>query len=456
MVPIKSMKNTIFLIVFLIQAICAFSQNNVLENRLSSLIVPIEIDLSSIERTINSEIPIKIYEDLSFSNNNNDNLQLIVTRIGNLKFNNKEEGLLTYTVPVYIVAKQRISLLGLEKIVDTNFKMEVGFSTKLGFNPDWSTNSTTISDGFKYITRPLVAVSGSYKVDISEIISRVIDNNQTSIAKLIDNELEKGLHFKPYIEKVWNSLQEPILVSDEYESYIQIRPKNVNVAPIKTSATKIIFTIGLDAMLYNQIGGVLNSVSPITEIPNLSLVKFMKDGFQLNLLNLIDFGKASELAFDSIKEEEFKFNKDKYKIKIDALRLSENKGKLDIDLQIVGSFRGRVLLEGTPYISPEKDKILLKDVEFSLKSRNILHKTAAWLVESRLEKALEENLILELNPIYLALMDQLIVEFNQEFSPGLRSQCSLGKVGVTDIVIKQEGIVCSLGIGGVLKMKYNN
>lgn len=450
------MKNLIIFLAFLFHNVCLVGQNTAIENKLSSLIVPIEIDLVSIERAINSEIPMKIYEDLSFSNNDNDNLQLIVTRIGDLKFNNKEEDLLTYSVPVNIVAKQRISLLGLEKIVSTSFKMEVGFSTKLGFNPDWSTNSTTISDGFKYISRPLVTVTGSYKVDISEIISRVIDNNQTSIAKLIDKELEKGLHFKPYIEKVWKSLQEPILVSDEYESYIQIRPKNINVAPIKTSATKVIFTIGLDAMLYNQIGGVLNSFSPQTEIPNLSLVKSMKDGFQLNLLNLIDYGKASELAFDSIKEEIFSFNKDKYKIRIDALRLSENKGKLEIDLQIVGSFKGKVILDGTPYVSAEKDKILLRDIEISLRSKNILHRTAAWLVESRLEKALEENLVLELTPIYLALMDQLIVEFNQEFSPGLKSQCFLGKVGVTEIEVKQEGIICSLGIGGVLKMKYNN
>jgi hypothetical protein len=76
-------------------------------------------------------------------------------------------------------------------------------------------------------------------IPITPIVANILDKQHATFAKQIDDQVTSALDMKPYALQVWNILNTPIQVSEEYESWLKIQPSSIQMTPLKTNKTGI-------------------------------------------------------------------------------------------------------------------------------------------------------------------------------------------------------------------------
>ena len=166
---------------------------------LSTINLPISLEIADLEESINNQFKGVIYNDNSFENNNDDNLILRVTKIGDFKISAKGDKV-NIIAPLEVYVKGRLKKdffsmfdqdFGIDKSQEATFKLDVQVSTKLNLNQDWDI-ITKSEAGFQWRERPYLEL-GPIKIPIGSVIESVVNNQIADINKKLDNEITKNI-----------------------------------------------------------------------------------------------------------------------------------------------------------------------------------------------------------------------------------------------------------------------
>src|SRR5690606_37261285 len=79
------------------------------------------------------------------------------------------------------------------------------------------------------------------------------------------------------------------------------------------------------------------------------------------------------------------------KVTVQKVNLWQNEGKLIIALDLLGSVNGTIYLSGYPQYNRVTHEIFFDKLDYILNTKNILIKSANWLVQGKVLKKIEEN-----------------------------------------------------------------
>jgi hypothetical protein len=125
---------------------------------------------------------------------------------------------------------------------------------------------------------------------------------------------------------------------------------------------------------------------PITKLPNLKLTQNIDDGFDVNLLTTIPYTYIEETAKKQLLNQTFKDGK--RSLTIDDVKIYGSYERLIVEATVHGSIKGTLFFTGKPVYNPENKAIEIENLDFELKTKNVLHSSAAWLFESKIRKEL--------------------------------------------------------------------
>lgn len=219
----------------------------------STIAVPIDIDYVDIERMLNQSVTGLIYEDNSYADNDQDEFKIKVWKKGNITIKPNTTNQLKISVPLKVWAEKGIGALGYVSYQATEFELILNFKTVFSIRPDWVIKTVTTPDGYTWVTKPVL----KYKyvdVPITPIVANVLDKQHPMFAKKIDEQVVTALDMKPYALQVWNLLNTPFQLSEEYESWLTIRPSGVQMTPLKAQKNNIVSTIGLNVISETSVG----------------------------------------------------------------------------------------------------------------------------------------------------------------------------------------------------------
>lgn len=209
------------------QAVCVPAEAAKLQ---SAITVPIQIPLSEVEKMVNSTLQGLIYEDNSYTDNDNDNFKVKVWKQGNLSLTPNAANQFQISVPLKVWAEKGYGAFGYNTYKDCTFEMEIRFKTSFNIAPDWSVKTVTTPAGYKWITRPVLDFAG-VKIPITPIVEKILDQNYAEFSRTIDDQIKQNLNFNTYALQAWNLVQQPYLVSEEYKSWMLITPIGVRMTP---------------------------------------------------------------------------------------------------------------------------------------------------------------------------------------------------------------------------------
>lgn len=415
----------------------------ILAKKPSIISIPIDISVDDIQGMINKKMPELLSEDNSFEDNNNDELKSKVWRKGDLVFSNITNDLLTYEVPLKVWIEKRVGGLGVYSYPSTSFEMKLKFSTKFAIKTDYNILTTTTSLGYDWISKPVLK-TGLVDIPIGPVIGKVLDSKLKTYAAEIDKTIMDGFKIKPYVLDAWNMARQPILASEEYKTWIKIEPLEVLATPFRSEKRNIKATLGLKLMVETLVGKPDLDIKKVANIPNLKYVSAIADIFEVQLFNVITYEAATEISQKLFVNQKYEFKDGKYKIEILDINVSADSNYLVLKTKTKGSFKGDIYIKGIPAYDPARNMVILTKTQLDVKTKNFLHKSAAWLLEGYMEKKIEKEFGMPLQEIMDIGKASVLQSINKEYAKGVKMKGDVISIVPADVRCSPEGIIATV------------
>ena len=417
----------------------------------SSITMPVKIPLSEIGNMINTSVPTLIFQDDSYTDNNNDQFKVKVWKTRPIRLVGGTKQNLLIEVPLKIWAEKGIGTLGLYNYQSTTFETVMYFNTQLTFNNNWTMATKTSPMGFKWITKPVLDY-GRIKVPITSLVESSLKKQQADFSKTIDEMMLKQLNFQQYAIMAWNQFSEPVEVSEEYNTWLKITPVSVNITPLTFYGNRIDANIGIDTYSETFTGRKPASSPLIKTITNFNYVQQLPQNFLLQTTVNIPFSEATAIAEKAFLGKEFDFREGKSKVKITSINVFGEDDRIVIEAETEGAIEGTSYITGIPVYDEVKRKIVLSDTKFKLKTKNILYKTATLLFQGKIVKMIEDEYGIPTAELEDSSKKSIEETFNKEYYKGLKMNGKVFKLKPSKIILNPFGITAIIDTQAQLEL----
>lgn len=420
----------------------------------SAITMPVKIPLSEISQLINSNVPALIFEDNSFTDNDNDQFKVKVWKTRPIRLVGGTKQNLLIEVPLKIWAEKGIGTLGVYSYQNTTFETVMYFNTQIIFNNNWTMQTKTSPMGFKWVTKPVLDY-GRIKVPIASFVESSLVKQQAEFSKTIDEMMAVQLNFQQYVIMAWNQFSEPFLISDEYNTWLKITPISVQITPLIFYGNRIDANIGIETYSETFTGRKPAASSMITNIANFNSVQQLPQKFRLQTTANIPFSEATAIAEQIFLNKEFDFRGGKSKIKITEIRVYADEDRVMLEAHTEGAVNGVSFVSGIPVYDPAKRKIVLSDTKFKLHTKNILHKAATLLFQKKIVDMIEEEYGIPTDELEDASRKSIEETFNKEYYKGLKMHGKVYQLRPSQIMVNPWGITAVIDTSAQLELIVN-
>lgn len=416
--------------------------------------IPFYFNTNDIQKTINSKLTGLLYEDNSFENNDMDNLMVKAWKKEDFSLS-LENNTLGYRIPLKLWIKVR---WGFEKfgvkLYDTKeieAEIALKFKTTFYLNNDWTITTYTSSEGYEWLSKPLVKL-GNVDIPITTIANTILNKNKNLLSNEIDKAIKNNLNFRKYIQDIWNILQKPLLINEEYKVWLKLNPQKISSTPIISQNGKIKISLGINSIIETYIGKKPETIT-YSGLPDYKVVKSLDNQFKINLFTDISYLTIDTLAKKYLKNETYK--QDKKSVTVKDIKVYGSDNKLIIGTTLTGSFNGTIYLSGKPYYDTLSSSLRMNDIDFDLETKNTLIKTANWLMHKKFTKMIENNMVF---PIGSKIEDSknLINKELQSYNinKNIILNGKISEIKVQNIYLAPEAVKIAIIFKGGLKTSY--
>ena len=405
----------------------------------SNITMPVKIPLSEISGMVNTSVTGLIFEDNSFTDNNNDQFKVKVWKTNPIRILGGVKNNLIIAVPLKIWAEKGIGTLGVYNYQNTTFETEMYFNTYLKMNNNWTIDTKTNANGFKWVSKPILDY-GRIKVPITSLVESSLKEQQIKFSATIDDLMKNQLNFQQLAITAWNVFNEPFEVSEEYKTWLKITPISVNFTPLKFYGDQLETSIGMEVYSETFTGLKPGNSPKVGAIANFNFVPQLENYFSLYTTANIPYEEATRIAENIFLNKEYDFREGKSKIKITAIKVYEENERLMIEAETEGTIDGITYISGIPVYDESKKKIVLSDTKFKLKTKNIFQKTLTLLFQKKITKMIEDEYGIPTSDLELSSKSSIENAFNKEYYKGLKINGQVYKLKPQNIILTPNGI----------------
>ena len=443
---------------FFIYSLFIFSQSSIpvytLPRIKSNITLPVSLPVSEINNLINQSVKGVLYEDQSYTDNNNDQFKVRVEKQGNIAIKALSNNRLMISVPLKIWAEKGYGTLGYYMYQDTNFNLIMNFITSLAATPDWKLNTKTTTAGFVWTQKPVLDY-GKVKIPIASFIESVLKEQQNKFTTVIDQQIKSQFNLQPQLVMAWNQFSKPINVSQEYNTWLKISPQNTYMTPLQVFQDKIKTTVGIDLFSETFVGKMPLPTKDVTSIPNFVVKPDLQNIFNLQTTANISFDEATKIARQQFLNKEFPLNSEKNKVKVDDIKVYGEKENIVIEVKTQGGVTGTAFIKGKPAYDVQSHKIVLTQTDFNLKTKNFFQKALTVLFEGKIRKMIEKDYGIPLLDIENSSKKSLMESFNKEYYKGIRLQGNVIELKPTQFLISESYITVVIDTKAQLQMNIS-
>lgn len=420
----------------------------VFKPRTSSLHIPISINVSLIEKKLNEQFSDLIYEDAVIED---DSLMIRAWKAFDFKIA-YENNVLEYSIPVKIWIKKRFGLGFTHTDQEIEGTINLNLKTIINFSKDWGLLTKTELLKYTWINKPVLKF-GIVEIPITSIVDKIINSNKNMLSSTIDNTVKEYVPLAKYIQEVWSMVQDPIdLSSTGMKAWLKITPKNLYTTPISGTNGQIKTTIGIQCLSEIYMDFLPSETQKELSMPQLKMYSNTDEKASINILADIPYSTIDTLANSIMKGEVF--GEGRHTIYLDSMEFYGQDDKLVIGVHVHGFINGAVYLSGIPYYEKETSSIRIKEVEYKLKTKNVLAKIVNLFYKKGLKSMIEEKVVISIkeNLDWAKEMSRSEL-FNKELMENVYMNGMLNQLEVDQIFLTQTGLKVSIDMSGKFNLK---
>ncbi|MCH2083469.1 MAG: DUF4403 family protein [Saprospiraceae bacterium] len=411
------------------------------EEKTSILNIPIRIDAKELQYSLNQQMDGLLYED---DNIKDDNLMVKASKKEDIELEIDSQ-LVKYKVPLALWIKYDAGITN----VQAEGAIALDFKTAFTIQNNWELETTTEIVSFDWIQKPKVKLIG-VSLPIGFIADLILNNSKSTITKAIDEQVKANLDLPKVIGDAWKQMHDPLLISPEYNAWLTVNPTDIGMTPLRLDDDKITSTVVVQSKPRVMIGQKPAAQDPF-ELPDFEYRRDTNEDFEINIQSEITYEEAERIGKMNLVGETF--SSGKRAVTIQDLNMYGKGNKLIVSTKMTGSYNGEIYMEGKPVYNAQKNTIDIKDLDFTLDTRNFLYKSASWLLKSTIKNKVQENLDFLLDANMNDLKDQMAKQLeNYPITKGITLKGELADLAIQNAYLAQEGIKVFLSISGKLNV----
>lgn len=301
-------------------------------------------------------------------------------------------------------------------------KMRVAYRTEIGITEDYSLISKTQLKELKAISPCKITV---FNYNATERIEKEVTSALKELEVDIDKEIS-AISLKEDLGGVWEALKEPIDM--EGFGFFAIRPRSISLSELEYKGNFVTMNALLSALPVVQLE---KPDLDTTSLPYLSVHK-EKDGFNVEVDVIASYDSLNAILNRSLSGQEMTL-KNKL-IVFDSLSVhGAADNKISLEVNFSGDKKGTLYLQGTPEIDTSNQIVSLPDLEFDLKTKNMLLRSAKWMFDKKITQKVRESAVIDINPYIDTLKLSIAESLNGEIEEGVFMKGSIESISLQDI-----------------------
>ncbi len=430
----------------------------------SIIAVPVQLDYKTLEKTIHYQLSPVLYEDLSYDNNNTDDLMIRITRKDTIRVDGQGNKLrLQAPLHLWIKYRFRKKILGinLEEQIEKDLDVFTIIQSQLSVNSKWqlTANTQTSID-----TRLLPAINmPGFVIDLNNLLTPVIRAQEKKVSKLIDEGLPKWVDLRTLVNKQWMALQNPLSLDTAYKAWLIVQPDMITMSDITFAPDHAKF--GFNFLLSGEIR-TSEGIPYVSKkmLPDLQRTQGINNGFNIIMPVRLLYKQLTQNLNAQLANKLYTFENNKHQIFIEQVLVFPDKGKLGVAVDFHGlsetgvmkkKLKGKLILTCEPKYDASTKTLRFQHLEYSVATKDILLKTASWLLQGKeFKQNLEQKLVLPLGNQLNQLRELAGKAINTQPAKDIYLQGDVTAVDIDDIRLLNESCIVYLRAKGKVHLFF--
>ena len=305
-------------------------------------------------------------------------------------------------------------------------KVNVSFTSTFNLQRNYVLNSKIVRNEPRPLDKCEVCFWGQ---DVTNEVIKGLKEELDASKKVMETNYG-NVNLRPYMQQAWNMLNDVHNIPGV--GFFTLHPKKLRMENINASNDLLNINIGISA---TPVVSFARPYVPQTPVPDLSTAN-NPGGFNIFLEAALQYDSLSNVLDSFLVNKRFDVTEGLFKKHIIVRNTTvsgDENGDLLIQLDFTGSFDGTVNFTGKPVYNQEKKIIEVQDLDYDLKTKSLLLKTAKWLFNKRIINELKKYASFELGPYYDTASTTMNTWLNREWTKGIRGTGSITDLKLTSV-----------------------
>ncbi len=326
-------------------------------------------------------------------------------------------------------------------------KVNVSFTTAVGLKHDFTVHANINRMEPVPVDKCTVCFWGQ---DITKTVMERLKAQLDDAKKSMEDTINT-INLRPQFQKIWDMLNTH---QNLYNlGYLQINPQKIRISNFSAYGDTMLLSLGLSA---KPVVTQSREEEIKTVVPDISDFSQRK-GFNIYVDTYLDYDSLSNLLTAQAKDKRIELGTGgKYIIIKQCEVYGANNERLIVKVTFTGSDDGIFYLTGKPEYNSEKKLLQVRDLDFDIKTKNFLMKTASWLFNGKITRELQPYTRFEAAAYESNILVKLNSELNREIKKGIFMNGHVNAIQITKIYPFTEKLVVRLNSSGDLNLLVNS
>jgi hypothetical protein len=328
-------------------------------------------------------------------------------------------------------------------------RVNVSFTNSLVIQPDYKVKLSIRRNEPQPLDKCEVCF---WKQNITNQVMKGL-TTELDAAKAVLDKNYGTVDLRPRFQQVWDQLNK------SYDIYgmgwLQMNPQRIRINNLFAKGDSLYVYLGLSAKPVISFEKPVAHSSAVPSITDFS----RRQGFSIFLDAVLNYDSLSDIMNRQLVNKEFDLNKGPVKKKfiIRDCRLSgSGNEKLIIRITFAGTNEGIFYLTGKPVYDKETRILEIKDIDFDIKSKNALLKTAEWLFTRRIVNEISKFTKYDLTSFIDTAKITINQQLNREWVKGIRSYGNIEDIKLTGLYPQNQFLLIRSNCTGVLSVQVES
>ena len=257
---------------------------------------------------------------------------------------------------------------------------------------------------------------------------------------------------KSQVQQLWNRLTPSYNILGL--GWLQINPQRIKLNNLSARNDSLQIILGLTARPVIRFEKPMDYKTLVPDMDNTPA----KPGFNIFMDAVLNYDSLSQILNAKIKGQQFEFKKggvNKTVIINDCRIYGSGNEKMIIKMSFSGTNSGIAYFTGKPAYN-EKEKILeIKDIDFDVKTKNLLLNNADWMFSRRITNEIASRTRFDLSKYIDTVKILINTQFNREWLKGIKTTGTLNDIKIAGIYPLSEHLVIRSNASGSLAIKVD-